>query len=206
MIKSGRDLDGVDLKQFLARLHQDEGQAWLEYDKLRQKLVMFFEPHFEAPELAEEVLDRIAKKSNSFEIHNVVEFAFGVARNLRKETFHNAPSLVYLVNEEQLTSASGNPEMDFLDSSDIARKRVCFQRCLQQLTPSDQQLILNYYPPDDENLENRRQRLAETAGMSWGTLRTRVVRLRSRLAECCSQCYLQGITKPKPGKHHKEQS
>lgn len=200
MMKSGQDLDAADLKQLLARLHQNEEQAWQEYDKLRQKLVMFFEPHFEAPELAEEVLDRIAKKSDSYPISNVAEFAFGVARNLRKEALHKASSLVYPVDADRLASTQETVEANFLESRDVALRRACFQRCLQQLKPGDRQLILSYYPPDDENLEIHRRKLAETTGMNWGALRTRVVRLRNRLAECCTQRYLQGISKPKAGR------
>ena len=193
MIKSGRDLEAMDLKHLLARLHHDEVRAWQEYDKLRRKLVMFFEPHLEAPELAEEVLDRIARKSES--INNIVEFAFGVARNLRKETFHGALHVVHLEDEQELASKDGDPERDFLVASDAACKRECLKQCLQQLSLSDRKLILSYYPPDDEDLEQRRRQLAEETGMNWGALRTRVVRLRSRLAECCSQRYLRTLCK-----------
>ena len=189
MINSGRDLEVMDLKHLLARLHHDEGCAWQEYDKLRQKLVMFFEPHLEAPELAAEVLDRIARKSEC--INNIVEFAFGVARNLRKETLRSALHVVHLEDEEQLVSKDGNPERDFLVASDAACKRECLKQCLQQLSPDDRKLILSYYPPDDEGLEQHRRQLAEETGMNWGALRTRVVRLRSRLAECCSQRYMR---------------
>src|ERR1700730_14314988 len=73
--------------RLLARLSPDREQAWQEYACLRQKLVMFFEPHLEAEDLAEAVLDRIAKKEDSYGISNVAEFAFGVARNLRNETY-----------------------------------------------------------------------------------------------------------------------
>ncbi|HLJ26128.1 MAG TPA: hypothetical protein VKY85_05420 [Candidatus Angelobacter sp.] len=205
-IRREQNAPAIELQRLLARLDSDEGRAWQEYEKLRQKLVMFFEPRLEASELAEEVLDRIACKADSYEIINVVEFAFGVARNLRKESFHGSSTLVHLVGDEHLIAGCGNPETDFFDASDFARKRECFSYCLQQLSPEDRQLILEYYPPDDKDLEQRRRRLAAETGLNWGTLRTRMVRLRNRLAECCTRCYRQGLHNSKSGRRSQEQS
>ena len=194
-IKGTQDVGGRDLRRLLVRLDPDERRAWQEYNTLRQRLIMFFEPHYEAPELAEEVLDRIAKKSESYEITNVAEFAFGVARNLRKEVRQRTSALVHLANEEHLPANCGTPEADFVQSSDVSHKHECFLYCLEQLSPDDRHLIQEYYPPNDKDLEDRRRKLADSIGISWGTLRTRVVRLRSRLAECCVKCYMQGDPK-----------
>jgi DNA-directed RNA polymerase specialized sigma24 family protein len=196
-MSKGEQYPGADdLKRLLARLDPDELRAWQEYEKLRQRLIMFFEPHFQAPELAEEVLDRIARRSDLHELTSVTEFAFGVARNVRKETLRKASSVVELLHEGQLMAKGGNPEAVFLASSDASHKRECFLQCLQQLTPAEQQLIFEYYPADGDALEERRQRLAEATGINWGTLRTKVVRLRGKLMECCTERYAQKSSRP----------
>jgi hypothetical protein len=86
-MKRKRAADPEDFRRLLRRLSSDPLEAWQAYETLRQKLIMFFAYHYcsQAEELAEDVLDRIAKKSDSYEITNVIEFAFGVARNVRKE-------------------------------------------------------------------------------------------------------------------------
>src|SRR5713226_3888707 len=124
--KRKREANSEDFRRLLGRLSSDPAQAWQAYDTLRQKLVMFFEYRcrFQAEELAEEVLDRIAKKSDSYEISNVSEFAFGVARNLRNEVARKS-LLVSVLNAaatNELLSSNQNPEDTIVDQIDSQRK------------------------------------------------------------------------------------
>src|SRR5690242_7602920 len=58
-----RDFNPEDLDRLLMRFDPDPVHAWECYDKLRKRLVIFFEHNhcLEAEELAEEVLDRVAR-------------------------------------------------------------------------------------------------------------------------------------------------
>jgi|SRR5579872_1293294 len=187
VVRRKREANPEDFKRLLARLDADPTVAWQAYYNLRRKLVVFFEHnrHVDAEELAEEALDRIAKKADSYEIENVAEFAFGVARNLRRESFRQTVAKVPIEDMQgELPAKDGDPEKTIVEGIDTKRNLQLFRKCLNQLEPRDRQLILAYYPPESENLEQQRQELAESLGINGGALRTRMARLREKLEEC----------------------
>jgi DNA-directed RNA polymerase specialized sigma24 family protein len=187
-----REANPQDFQRLLRRLSSDPTQAWQDYDTLRQKLVMFFEHHyrFRAEELAEEVLDRIAKKSESYEITNVAEFAFGVARNLRKEAFRNNQLMQTAdVAPDECLGLEAQPEDNIIRKIDSQRKLECFLTCMRRLDAGDRKLLFQYYPMENDGLEERRLRLAEKHQVTMSTLRTRMARLRDKLEECFENCW-----------------
>jgi hypothetical protein len=178
-----------DFRRLLRRLDAEPERAWEIYDGLRRKLITFFErlPAGDAVELAEEVLDRIARKEEPYEIRNAVEFAFGVARNLRKEALRKAaaridvPDLAALEDPRTREMALENRLIDKIESE---RRLRCVLRCLDGWREDDQRLLLAYYPVDDEGLQEVRQKLADSRCMTIHALRTRMCRLRERLEAC----------------------
>lgn len=185
--------DSSGFQKLLARLDPDPMRAWEVYDDLRRKLVRFFEHNRcqAAEELAEEALDRVARKLNSAEIDNVAEFAFGVARTLRMENSRRTSRTSYL---EDLSSDAkcpceiASPESDIVTHIDDVKKLQCLRGCMKRLDPGDRQLIFQYYPADRSGLEERRQVLAGNLGMSLGALRIKTARLRKKLEECIKNC------------------
>ncbi len=180
--------DREHLLRLLARLSPQRERAWQEYASLRKKLVMFFEPHAEAEELAEDVLDRIARKEDSYQIINVAEFAFGVARNLRKEMYRRDSARVSATDDGSFPVEQSGPESGLIASIDSEKKKRCFFICMQQLSAEERRLILEYFPDDEEPPDERRQKLAAELKISSGALRTRMTRLRERLEHCCGRC------------------
>jgi DNA-directed RNA polymerase specialized sigma24 family protein len=184
--------------RLLARLSPDRERAWQEYACLRQKLVTFFEPHLEAQELAEAVLDRIAKKEDSYGITNVTEFAFGVARNLKKETYRKDLARVPTSNGEDFPVEESGPENVLIESIDGEKQRKCFFVCMQHLTSEERHLIFEYFPNDEQQPDERRHKLAQRLNVTAGALRTRMTRLREKLESCCGRCiagkYQNGIS------------
>lgn len=186
-VRRKREATPEDFKRLLARLHPDPAQAWQAYYTLRRKLVLFFEHNgnFEAEELAEEALDRIAKKSDSYEIESVSEFAFGVARNLRREAFRERAAWLPMPDTgNEFAARERDPETAIIGNLDAEKKLKRLAKCLQQLPIKERKLVLEYYPPERENLEGRRQQLAASLGINLGALRTSMARLREKLEEC----------------------
>ena len=67
-------------------------------------------------------------------------------------------------------------------------RHECLEKCLGQLDLEDRKLIVSYYQfSGGEKIENRK-RLSTQLKLSNNTLRQRVARLRSRLAECVIIC------------------
>ena len=89
MDRSGsHNLTGEDLDKFLARLDPDRERAGVKYQNLHRKLVKLFEWRSApcAENLADETIDRVARKLDKVDIHDVILYALGVAHNVLKES------------------------------------------------------------------------------------------------------------------------
>lgn len=172
----------------LARLNPDPLKAWEAHEDLRKKLTAYFEHnHLSDPdELAEEALDRIVKRPDVQSLENIVEFAFGVARNLRKESLRKASQRAEVSDMELIEDKShghGSLEDAIIHRMSEARKLQCFQKSMQILSAKDRAMVRRYYPAENGDLEAKRLSLAADLGISVGTLRTRMARIKDRLQE-----------------------
>ncbi len=194
--KRKREVTHEEFRRLLARLDLIPVRAWQKYDDLRRKLVMFFGPQSAAEDLADEVLDRIAKKPDSENIINVAEFAAGIARNVRRENWQKTAITLQMPEDLDLPDRNRSPESSMLETIDGQRKRECYSQCMRLLAPEDRRLILEYHPAELGKVEESRQELAASLAISNGALRSRVGRLRASLEDCCRNCY----DRPKPGR------
>ncbi|HWZ42203.1 MAG TPA: hypothetical protein VNW97_01945 [Candidatus Saccharimonadales bacterium] len=194
--KRKRELQPEDFQRLLARLDPDPVRASEAYENLRRQLVKFFsksQPHCDAPALADRTLDEVAKKPDSYEIRNVAEFAIGVARYVQMESYRKNATTTNLAPGQDIRSGDENPERTFLAGIDADRKLRCFLQCMEGLKPEDRWLMLEYYPAEDRNLEERRRKLAATLGIDARALTSRMNRRRTKLARCCQNCHARAI-------------
>lgn len=191
-MKSRRDAGPDQFNRFLARLDGDSTRAWQAYDSLRRKLVVFFRYQcpLQAEDLAEEVLDRVARKAAEQEIRDLGDFAFGVARNLRREMLRRKVTWTRIAGFEMVggkARPNTNPEDSIIETLDLGKTIDDLAQCLERLKPDDRKLLLEYYSPDDENIAECRLLLARQLGVSMGSLRNRMLRLREKLEACCNR-------------------
>ena len=189
-----RETSEEQFRLLLKRLDAVEERAWEIHDNLRRKLIWFFESDFpvQAEDLSEEALDRIARKLETEEIKNIAEFAFGVARNLRREALRRNVIATRLIASGALGTpahSGENPEQVVMHRLDLDRKLACYRECLQRLSPEDRNLLSRYYPEDGAGLEQRREELARELQISMGALRTKMARLREQLEKYFETCY-----------------
>jgi len=179
-------------KRFLARLDTDPARAWEAYAQLRLALLTYFQHNrcSDCQQLADETLDRIAKKPDDYPIVNVAEFAFGIARNVRREAARKAALRRDLAEaeEEKPEHKEANPEDTIVSRLDMARRLACLRRCMAALPPEEKQLFQQYHLAESEALDEHRQRLAKALGVSWATLRMRISRIRKKLENCFENC------------------
>jgi RNA polymerase sigma factor (sigma-70 family) len=197
-LKTEWEKNGPHFGSLLARLDLDRQLAWEAYEKLRKKLVTYFQRRghpLDAEELAEETLDRIARNPEVGKIETVNAFALAVARNVRREAFRKTPPKVSIEQSEDFPGRDENPEHTILTAIDSKHRLECFLQCMRRLAPKERSLILSYYPAENDDLEARRQRLAESLRIDSAALRARLARGRQKLEQCCSECYRR------PAKH-----
>jgi DNA-directed RNA polymerase specialized sigma24 family protein len=178
----GKDLTADQFETLLQRLDSDRERAAQSYENLRYKLIRFFEwsACAGAEELADETLDRVARKAGSLEIHDVVRFMWGVAKKVRLEVQKKSANLVQL---SSLGLDCGPPSLADQSRQEQMKDEERFQRMrqgLQRLPEEDRTLFLAYYDPERAGFEQRKK-LAENMGLSIGALRVRVNRLRDKL-------------------------
>lgn len=184
----------------LALLDSDRAAAAEKYILLRCKLVRVFERvQYGDPEnLADEALDRIAKKLEEETIHNLNSFAYSVAMKISLETRKTSARFVSMDghdNWEDSLVGESDPENRIIDGMQNARTAQCLERCLNRLGMSDHELLLEYYKGEKQARIERRQELAEKRATTIARLRSEVNMLREKLRVCVDRCLRSN---PKP--------
>lgn len=183
----------TDLNRLLMRLDSEPANAWKKYRSLRCRLVKFFEWN-QCPfpeELADEVLDRVARKPQEEVIRDVTEFVIGVARNLRLESYKKSQRETHLEDRPGGQESLADPrdhEQEIVAELDHQSRLACLRECLGNLRSADRALALDYYSAQEEKQKVHRQKLATAAGITMIALRVRANRLREKLEQCVSNC------------------
>jgi len=169
----------------LAVFHPNRDSAAQKYLEVRVNLVRFFEwrgcPFPE--DHADETFNRVARKiAAGEEIQKPAGYVMGVARLLVLEIIKSL---------SRQREALGEYQQSYSEMADVpeSESRIeCLQKCLQQLSPDNRELIIQYYQGDKgEKIENRRK-IGERLGVAINTLRMRAQRLRERLQGCVEEC------------------
>jgi RNA polymerase sigma factor (sigma-70 family) len=164
-------------------LDPDERRAGVLYEEIRYRLILFFRLHrpIEAEDLADEVLDRVARKlSEGTAIERIEFYAVGVARYVLRERY--AATLREQQAQNQIAylrqSQGMSEDLSVEDTSEALTK------CLQRLADADRAMILTYYGADGAVRIKTRQQLAQQIGISLNALHNRALRLRKQLEQC----------------------
>jgi len=173
------DLSEESFFRLLARLNADPMLAGEEYEKLRARLIYFFERKgCRTPaELSDETINRIARKvEEGIEIEDVFKFSYGVARLVLLEHWRD-PKREWDQLDQRLSSPKSDREFD-------DRHMECMEKCLQALPSEERDLIVKNCILDKKGKEE----LAGALGLTMNALRIRAFRIRTRLHECREKC------------------
>jgi DNA-directed RNA polymerase specialized sigma24 family protein len=173
------DLSEKAFFRLLARLNADPLLAGEEYEKLRTRLMYFFERRgCRVPaELSDETINRVARKvEEGVQINDVFKFSYGVARLVLLEHW-NDPKREWAQLDERLSSSKSDRELD-------EHSLKCMEKCLQALPPGERDLIVNNCIRDKKGKED----LAKSLGLTLNAVRIRVFRIRTNLHACREKC------------------
>lgn len=177
-----RGMTGEGLKKLLASLSDDPERAGELYLHIQGKLIRYFTWNScpRAEDLADEVLDRVARRLNEGEqIDRPISYILGVARRVLLETKPRN-----LQGELPLDANVAQPTATGHDEAALA----CLDRCLEKLPPESRALLLEYYSPGADTRVAVRQGMADRMGLAVNALRNRVLRLRRNLELCLHDC------------------
>lgn len=172
--------------RLLSHLDKDREQAGQKYERMRLKLIKYFEWRGAAfpDRQTDETINRVARRIEEGEkIQNLNSYFYGVARMVFVESLRERER-----EQEALNQTSINDPWPPADDSDAAKRRACLDRCLRHLPDESRDLILEYYQDEKSRKIEYHKRLASRLGITTNALRIRVHRIRISLEACVSEC------------------
>jgi len=176
--------DGVD----------SHGDAYLE---TRRKLVSYFEQRNRpmADDLADETLNRIARtleKDGTILTRPPARYCYTVAKFVLLEDVRRGHAHLRL-RRIKVASAKGSPtgawSLDPEETLEIRDQRLeCLECCLQQLTPAQRELVMEYHRDTRRQKIVRRREMAKRLGITMNALSIRASRIRTALEAAVETC------------------
>jgi DNA-directed RNA polymerase specialized sigma24 family protein len=180
-------LDEQSLQRLLDAFDRDPMRASERYEALRQRLVRVFlwERQADAEALADETLDRVARKlGEGVALLDIAAYAHRCAELILLEARRRAHRRDLALEEH-----ARRPAFSSDDSTDaIERRHACLDACLGRLDPEQRDLLLRYYSSDGRARIEQRDALAREYGIPVGALRNRALRLREKLEGWITEC------------------
>ena len=188
----GWTLTPDSFNKLLTLLGSKGADAGQEYERIRRRLIRFFEWQLcnDDPEaLADESINRVAKaldEGKEVWSKDPLSFFYGVARNVLKEDRRRKETVVL----EPLTWAP-DPSAQVItfplepsQDEDLS----CLDTCADDLAQSDRDLIIGYYFGEKAAKIQQRKELARQLDITMNALRIRAHRIRTELETCVAGC------------------
>jgi len=172
--------------KLLAGLSPDREEAGIEYERIRAKLVRYFEScRVDSAEArADDALNRVARRLDEGQhIENLIGYVFRTAYfvflEAKKEPDHTDIDL------EKAPTVDAESEFE---DTEYERRQRCFDQCLSKLTAENRKLILGYYREEGRAKIDLRKQLAAGLRIPLNALRIRAHRIRTYLERCIAEC------------------
>lgn len=168
------------------------GEAYLE---MRRRLVSYFDRRNRpAPdELADDTLNRIARtleETGAIAITPAARYCYVVAKFVLLEDLRRREHTNVSIDAPRGDVAKGlgtSPQPD--EGLAIRERRLgCLERCLEELTPAQRELIVEYYQDERREKIERRRHMASRLSISMNALGIRACRIRDALERCVGTC------------------
>lgn len=180
--------EGFDM--LLAWLNTDREQAGKKYEHIRQSLIQIFiwRGCHEAEDLADTTINRVVRR-----LPQIIEtyvgdpalYFFGVAKKValecRKYEAKQAPLPV-------LSQSDDDHRERKEAEANLERRHKCMDRCLQELSDVNRDMITRYYQRERQSKVDSRKALAQQLGITALNLRVRAHRVRNLLFKCIREC------------------
>ena len=174
-------------------LSPDRDMAGRKYEEIRKGLVRFFlfRGCDEPDTLADETINRVAKKLSSFNFEKNVQtitYFYSFASNIYLEDVARRKKRVVLDDiERNLAGVTIHPAHRAQDA-----KLQCLEECLRQRPESERALVIRYYAGEKAEKFEIRKAIASELCLNLGALHTKVHRVRALLRKCIELCLNKG--------------
>jgi DNA-directed RNA polymerase specialized sigma24 family protein len=169
------------LLDWLAPQREEAGKK---YEDIRRRLIKIFACRgcAEPEDLADESINRVISKLKDIEDTfrgDPAFYFYGVANKVHLEYLRRRPT-------PQLPPPRN-------DTDNIEKEYACLEKCIQELTPANRELVLQYYQEEKRAKIEHRKQLADQFGIALNALRIRAHRIRTTLQECVQSCMQEAV-------------
>jgi DNA-directed RNA polymerase specialized sigma24 family protein len=183
-------LSPQSFEKLLLLLDADRDKAGTKYEAIRARLLRIFEWRgCGSPEsLADETMDRVSRRLEGGEnilAEDPAVYFYGVARNVLKEYWTEQQKEA---KARQAGFLVRDAPVEDLQDAEMNERVECLDRCLSKLPHESLELITRYYRLEKGDKIADRMELAKALGVTPGTLRIRVHRIRRTLETCVNEC------------------
>lgn len=166
--------------RLLAWLDPDPEKAGEKYEKIRRRLITIFLTRQceEAEDLADETINRVARKVEEFKDSYVGEpasYFYGVAKKVALEYY-------------QLRSRPIMSPPSVASHEELEPALTCLDKCLAELPTESRDLILLYYEGQKKAKIASHKEMGKQMRIKAGALRARTFRIRTKLEKCVLEC------------------
>jgi len=175
-----REVTQEKFATFLAWLGPEAERAGQEYERLRDRLRLYFSNRgCRFPEeLADETINRVILKLDEERIENRMAYCYGVAKNVYRESLRRERRHAEF---DEATLAAPAPE-------EPGPERECLDRCLAELPAESRDLLIRYFSEEKLAKIELHRCLAEGLKLTQAALRVRVYRVKKMLTVCVREC------------------
>jgi DNA-directed RNA polymerase specialized sigma24 family protein len=174
-------LSSSEFESLLQQLDSDRERAAVKYEELRRTLMRYFIGRrcFPAEELADETLDRVARRLERSKVENLPAFVRGVARIITLEVRRSPQEVSLETVQLPKYPKTEHGEHTIILREERRRQLDCLRKCLAELSPNDRRIFLEY--AYRSRGRESKERLAKQFSFTPQGLRTRAHRVRRRV-------------------------
>jgi len=191
MVRGGasRTLTAEAFGKFLRWLSENDELAVREYQSIRTKLVRYFvhKGCSDPDDLFDKTVDVVVGKIDTCgECPSPLAYCYGVAKNIWRQDLRERKSAPPAALEEHM-ALPVYPDPQFHE-----QELKCLERCVEQLSPTDRDVVTRYHQGQGRDKIETRRLLADHVG-GVNALRIRVCRIRKELRICVVDCVRRSL-------------
>ena len=191
MVQRGarRALTAEAFGKFLRWLSDNDELAVREYQSIRTKLVRYFvhKGCSDPDDLFDKTVDVVVGKIDTCgECPSPLAYCYGVAKNIWRQDLRERKSAPPAALEEHM-ALPVYPDPQFHE-----QELKCLERCVEQLSPTDRDVVTRYHQGQGRDKIETRRLLADRVG-GVNALRIRVCRIRKELRICVVDCVRRSL-------------
>jgi len=178
-----------DFDAFLNWLSPDSEEAGIEYERIRKGLIRFYDFRgcSDLEFLADETINRVIWKFHTLDLSKKVQkttIFYKFAGNIYREYVkHFTEKEIQLEPDWDIEDINVQSSQD--SDNDLFK---CLDKCLDELSPKEKNLILAYYSEEKSAKTLLRKKLANELSIKLETLHVRACRIKETLRKCMEEC------------------